>query len=198
MYVSDASRWRVRFFFIYKWDTLEEKCAEAFTSRSLCWISVCLLDDWMGWWIKTSENIRAVQSRLVCRPTAAIWFPLWKLLYVDSIMKMIYVGNKTRRKVSDDFRRAEACVGWWITPAKKWLYAKRASARTFKVAYHFHNERQMIKTEFTRRDVGTRDNSLSFFRWSFGCRLTYYGLLNFSSGVLFECRIQDEEMRWCH
>ena len=145
MYVSDASRWRVRFFFIYKWDTLEEKCAEAFTSRSLCWISVCLLDDWMGWWIKTSENIRAVQSRLVCRPTAAIWFPLLKLLYVNSIMKMILYMGEDQKKSGWSSRRDEACVGWWITPAKKWLYAKRASARTFTSAYHFHNEIQMIK-----------------------------------------------------
>lgn len=80
---------------------------------------------------------------------------------------MIYIGNKTRRKASDDFRRAEACVGWWITPAKKWLYAKRASARTFMSAYHFHNESQMIKTEFARRAVSTRDNSLILFRLIF-------------------------------
>lgn len=115
----------------------------------------------------TSENIRAVRSRLVCYPTAAIWFLLLKLLYVNSIMKMIYIGYKTRRKVGDDFRRAEACVGWWITPVKKWLYAIRASARTFNGAYNFHNENQMIETEFTRRAVGTRDNSLSLFHWSF-------------------------------
>ena len=60
-----------------------------------------------------------------------------------------------------------------ITPAKKYVDAKRASARTIKVAYHFHNENQMIKTEFARRAVGTRDNSLSIFHWSFGCRPTW-------------------------
>ena len=54
-----------------------------------------------------------------------------------------------------------------INPAKKWLYAKRDSARTFMSAYHFHNESQMIETEFSRRAVETRDNSLPLFCWSF-------------------------------
>ena len=31
-----------------------------------------------------------------------------------------------------------------IKPAKKRVDAKRASARTFKVVHHFHNETQMI------------------------------------------------------
>ena len=85
-----------------------------------------------------------------------------------------------------------------IKPAKKRVDAKRASARTFMSAHHFHNENQMIETEFARRAVGARDNSLALFHWSFGCRPTWYGLLNFSSGVLFGCRIRDEEMRWYH
>ena len=54
-----------------------------------------------------------------------------------------------------------------ISPAKKCVDAKRASARTFTSAYHFHNESQMIKTEFARRAVSTRDNSLSLFHWIF-------------------------------
>ena len=115
----------------------------------------------------TSKNIRAVQSRLVSHSTAAIWFPLLKLRYVNSIMKMIYIWDKTRRKVSEVLRRGEMCVGWWISPVKKWLYAIRASARTFNVAYHFHNEKQMIKTEFARRAVITSGNSLPLFCWSF-------------------------------
>ena len=59
------------------------------------------------------------------------------------------------------------CVGWWISPVKKWLYAKRVSARTFTSAYHFHNESQTIKTEFARRAVITSVNSLPLFCWSF-------------------------------
>ena len=42
-----------------------------------------------------------------------------------------------------------------INPVKKCVDAKRASARTFTSAHHFHNENQMIKTEFTRRAVIT-------------------------------------------
>ena len=51
--------------------------------------------------------------------------------------------------------------------SEKWLYAKRASARTSPSAHHFHNESQMIKTEFARRAVGSRGNSLPLFYWSF-------------------------------
>ena len=80
---------------------------------------------------------------------------------------MIYIWDKTRRKVSEVLRRGETWVGWWISPVKKWLYAKRASARTFNVAYHFHNEKRMIKTEFARRAVITSVNSLILFCWSF-------------------------------
>ena len=69
--------------------------------------------------------------------------------------------------MSEVLRRGETCVGWWISPVKKWLYAKRASARTFNVVYHFHNEKQMIKTEFVRRAVITSVNSLLLFHWSF-------------------------------
>ena len=166
----------------------------------------------------TSENIRAVQSRLICHPTAAIWFPLLKLRYVNSIMKMIYIWDKTRRKVSEVLRRGEMCVGWWISPVKKWLYAIRASARTFNDAYHFHNEKRMIKTEFARRAVITSVNSLILFcwsfwiahrfsavgshhtlyYWSFGCRSSWWGLFTLFFWVFFGYRIRDEEMRWWH
>ena len=52
-------------------------------------------------------------------------------------------------------------------PVKNVLQSSIDNAITFKVAYHFYNENQMIKTEFARRAVGTHDDSFPLYHWSF-------------------------------
>ena len=131
---------------------------------------------------------------------------------------MIYIWDKTRRKVSEVLRCGEMCVGWWISPVKKWLYAKRASARTFKVAYHFHNEKQMIKLSSLAELLSRVATVYHFFAghfglphrlsavgshhtlyyWSFGCCPSWWGLFTLFFWRFFRYRIRDEEMRWYH
>lgn len=105
-----------------------------------------------------------------------------------------------------------------IKPAKKCVDAKRASARTFTSAHHFHNENQMIKSSSHDELLGLVITVYHFLLDILNCRIaspplgviTHFitghsdvvllgrGFSHFSSGGFFGYRIRDEEMRWYH
>ena len=100
--------------------------------------------------------------------------------------------------------------------SEKWLYAKRASARTSTSAHHFHNESQTIKPSSLDELLSRVATVYHFFAghfglphrlsavgshhtlyyWSFGCRPSWWGLLTLFFWVFLGYRIRDEEMRW--
>ena len=92
--------------FLYIRENPEEKYVESIElSPEKLWAVYRMI----GWGLVVNKppvkKCVAAISRHTYRQPSARWFPLWELFYVVFIMKMIYIGNKTRRKVCRIYSR---------------------------------------------------------------------------------------------